>query len=73
MLFLKEVNIRDWNFQFKGWYLESLRYSNDFLHKTEQKRIEKIIFPYGNKIYIYPVSALTWKVEHEGGSFVKLA
>ena len=28
------------------------RYSNDFAHKTKQKKIEKIIFPYGNKIYV---------------------
>ena len=30
----------------------SNRYSKDFVCKTKQKRIEKIVFPYGNKIYI---------------------
>ena len=28
------------------------RYSKDYVHETKQKRIEKIIFPYGNKMYI---------------------
>ena len=30
----------------------SNRYSKEFVHKTKQKVIEKIVFPYGNKIYI---------------------
>ena len=30
----------------------SNRYSKDFVHKIKQKVIEKIVFPYGNKIYI---------------------
>ena len=30
----------------------SNRYSKDFARKTKQKKIEKIVFPYGNKIYI---------------------
>ena len=28
------------------------RYSKDYVYETKQKRIEKIIFPYGNKMYI---------------------
>ena len=30
----------------------SNRYSKDFVRKTKQKQNEKIVFPYGNKIYI---------------------
>ena len=46
LLFLKDVNIRE---------------SKDFVHKTKQKKIEKIIvFPYS--------LSLTWKVGNEGGS-----
>ena len=51
------------------------RYSKDFVHKTVQnktkKRIEKIVFSYGNKIYIQ--SRLTWKAGNEGGSFLRVA
>ena len=30
----------------------SNRYSKDFVRKTKQKKFEKIVLPYGNKIYI---------------------
>ena len=30
---------------------------NNFVHKTTQERIEKIVFPYGNKIYIQSVQS----------------
>ena len=30
----------------------SNRYSKEFVHKTKQKVIEKIVFAYDNKIYI---------------------
>ena len=30
----------------------SNRYGKEFVHKTKQKVIEKIVFSYGNKIYI---------------------
>ena len=49
LLFLKDVNIRDW----KSLRSDiSNRYSKEFVHKTKQKVIEKIVFPYDNKIYI---------------------
>ena len=48
LLFLKDVNIRDWNSLRSDI---SNRYSKEFVHKTKQKVIEKIVFPYGNKIY----------------------
>ena len=51
LLFLKDVNIRDWNSLRSDI---SNRYSKEFVHKTKQKVIEKIVFPYGNKIYIQP-------------------
>ena len=49
LLFLKDVNIRDWK-SLRGDI--SNRYSKEFVHKTKQKVIEKIVFPYDNKIYI---------------------
>ena len=49
LLFLKDVNIRDWNSLRSDI---SNRYSKEFVHKTKQKVIEKIVFPYDNKIYI---------------------
>ena len=30
----------------------SNRYSKEFVHKTKQEVIEKIVFPYGNNIYV---------------------
>ena len=51
LLFLKDVNIRDWNVLSVLGDDISSRYSKDFVHKTKQKRIEKIVFPYGYKIY----------------------
>ena len=47
LLFLKDGNIRDWNSLRSDI---SNRYSEEFVHKTKQKVIEKIVFPYGNKI-----------------------
>ena len=47
LLFLKDGNIRDWNSLRSDI---SNRYSKEFVHKTKQKVIEKIVFPYGNKI-----------------------
>ena len=46
----------------------SNRYSKEFVHKTKPKVIEKIVFPYGNKIYIQ--SSLNLKGWHEGGAFL---
>ena len=51
LLFLKDVNIRDWNVLFSLRNDISNRYSKNFVHKTKQKRIEQIVFPYGNNIY----------------------
>ena len=50
LLFLKDVNIRDWNvLQFNEWYFESLQ--QRFCTQNKTKKIEKIIiFRYGNKI-----------------------
>ena len=41
--------VTETSFQFKEWYSESLQQRLCTQNKT--KRIEKIIFPYGNKIY----------------------
>ena len=43
-LFLKDVNIRDWNVLSVLGNDISSRYSKDFVHTTKQKRIEKIVF-----------------------------
>ena len=45
----------------------SNRYSKEFVHKTKQKVIEKIVFPYGNKIYIQ--SRLKGAVSRQSSSF----
>ena len=45
------------------------RYSKEFVHKTKQKRIEKIIYFRTTIKFSYSLP-LTWKIEHEGGSFV---
>ena len=50
-LFLQDVNIRDWNVLPVLGNDISSRYSKDFVHTTKQKRIEKIVFQYGYKIY----------------------
>ena len=44
LLFLKDVNIRDWNVLFSLRNDVQNRYSKDFIQKkqTKQKRIEKI-------------------------------
>ena len=34
-----------------GMIFRIYRYSKGFVHKTKQKRINKIVFPYRNKIY----------------------
>ena len=50
LLFLKDVNVRDWNLQFKEWYFESLQ--QRFCTQNKTKKNRQIVFPYGNKIYI---------------------
>ena len=45
----------------------SNRYSKEFVHKTKQKVIEKIVFPYGNKIYTQ--SSLKGAVSRQSNSF----
>ena len=67
LLFLKDVNIRDWNV-LSGQLKNSNRYSKDFVHKTK-KESRKLYFRTAIK-FTYSL-ALTWKVGNEGGSFVK--
>ena len=58
------TSVIETSFQFKEWYSES------FWTQSKTKRIEKRIFPHGNKIYMQ--SSLNIKGWHEGGSFVTL-
>ena len=62
LLFLKDVNIRDWNVLSVLGNDISSRYSKDFVHKTKQKRIEEIVFPVTAIKFTYSL-ALTWNVE----------
>ena len=63
--FRKDVKLCDWNvlvFTLRNDIQN--RYSKDFVIKTKQKRIEKIIFPFGNKIYIQSsldLKGWTWR------------
>ena len=71
LLFLKDVNIRDWNVLSVLGDDISSRYSKDFVHKTKQKRIEKIGMYFRKAIKFTYSLALTWKVGNEGGSFIR--
>ena len=64
LLFLKDVNIRDWNSLRSDI---SNRYSKEFVQKKKKKVIEKIVFPYGNKIYTQ--SSLKGAVSRQSSSF----
>ena len=69
LLFLKDVNIRDWNvLSLKGMVFGIV--AAKILY-TKQKESRKLYLHTAIK-FTYSL-ALTWKVEHEGGSFLKLA
>ena len=68
LLFLKDVNIRDWMFKFKECYVESLQQRFCTQNKTKNKT-RKLYFRTAIK-FTYSF-ALTWKVRNDGGSFVR--
>ena len=61
LLFLKDVNIRDWN--------ESLQQRFCTQNNNKKKESRKLYF--GTAIKFTYSLALTWKVGNEGGSFVR--